>query len=262
MSNLAIMIFGMFFVFLMSTLGSAVIFIFKKDMSNKVNSLILGFASGIMIAASVWSLIMPAIEQSESYGKLSFIPAVVGILLGALFLVVIDKIVPHFHAGTGEEEGPKNTLSKPMKLFLAVTIHNIPEGLAVGFSFGLASVIGTKAAYISALMLAIGIGIQNFPEGAAISLPMQKSTGNKKKSFLYGMLSGAVEPIFAIIGFLLASKLTFLQPWMLSFAAGAMIFVVVEDLVPDAKLSENPHLGTWGFIIGFIIMMILDLSLG
>ncbi|HIU81555.1 MAG TPA: ZIP family metal transporter [Candidatus Ornithoclostridium faecavium] len=262
MSNELITALGFLIIFVATTAGAAVVFLFKKEISEKVNTLLLGFAAGIMIAASVWSLLLPSIEGSESYGKFNFVPAAAGFLIGGLFLVVLDKLVPHVHFGTSEEEGPRVALKKPMKMFLAVTIHNIPEGLAVGFAFGAASVIGEKSAYLAALGLAVGMAIQNFPEGAAVSLPMKTVTGSKLKAFAYGTFSGAVEPVFALIGYLLASEIEILQPWLLAFAAGAMIFVVVEDLIPDSKMEEHPHLGTWGIMGGFVIMMILDVALG
>lgn len=262
MGNVLMTIIGICFIFIMTTLGASVVFFFKGDISQKVNTLFLGFASGIMIAASIWSLLLPAIEASASYGNLNWLPAVIGFIIGGLFLVLLDKLIPHFHKGASEDEGPRVALKKSTKLFFAVTIHNIPEGLAVGFAFGAAALIGTNAAFISALGLAIGIGVQNLPEGAAIALPMKNVTGNRGKAFLYGMGSGVVEPLFAIIGYFLATYITILQPWLLAFAAGAMIFVVAEDLIPDAKLTENPHLGTWGVMVGFAVMMILDVALG
>lgn len=262
MNETQIVILGFSIIFLSTTLGSSLVYIFKKDISPKLNTLFLGFASGIMIAASIWSLLIPALEGSERYGKLSFLPVAIGFIFGGLFLVLLDKIVPHMHKGTNEEEGPKSSLNKPTKLFLAVTLHNVPEGLAVGFAFGGAALTGEIGAYLAALGLAIGMAIQNFPEGTAIALPMKSATGSSNKAFLYGMGSGIVEPIAAIIGFFLASKIVFLQPWLLAFAAGAMIFVVAEDLIPDAKLEEHPHLGTWAVMVGFVIMMILDVTLG
>ena len=262
MSNTLLTIIGFSIIFIATTLGAACVFFFKKDISDKTNTLFLGFAGGIMIAASVWSLLIPSIEDAESYGKLSFVPAVAGFLAGGLFLVMLDKIVPHLHSGTGQEEGLQSSLNKSVKLFLAITIHNIPEGLAVGFAFGSAVVTGTKEAVITALGLAIGIAIQNFPEGAAVALPLKRATGSSVKSFLFGMGSGAVEPVSALIGYLLASTLIVAQPWLLSFAAGAMIFVVAEDLIPDSKLETNPHLGTWGVMIGFAVMMVLDVAFG
>ncbi len=262
MSNTAMLIFGFGFIFVMTTLGSSIVYLFKKDISAKVNTIFLGFASGIMIAASVWSLLIPALEDATGYGKVSWLPAALGFLIGGAFLILMDKLVPHFHKGTKQEEGPHSSLKKSTKLFLAVLIHNIPEGLAVGFAFGAAANIGTHAAYIAALGLAIGIGIQNFPEGAAVALPMKSTTNSSHKAFLYGMGSGVVEPIFAIVGYFLATQIVVLQPWLLAFSAGAMIFVVVEDLIPDAHLETNPHLGTWGIMLGFVLMMVLDVALG
>lgn len=263
MNNTALTVIGFLIIFASTTLGSALVFLFKKEPSGKLNTLFLGFASGVMVAASVWSLLIPSIDGAEStFGKLSFIPAAVGFILGGLFLVLIDKLVPHIHGGTNQEEGLPNHLNKPIKLFLAVTIHNIPEGLAVGFAFGAAAALGEHGAFVSALGLAIGMAIQNFPEGAAISLPMKAATDSKGKAFLYGMGSGAVEPVFAAIGYFMAAYLTSAQPWLLAFAAGAMIFVVIEDLIPDAHLSEHSHLGTWGAMLGFVVMMTLDVALG
>ncbi len=260
-NELLITIFGISFIFLMTTLGASFVLFLKKDISDKANAVILGFAAGIMIAASIWSLLLPSIDGAEHLGKLSFIPATVGFIIGGAFLVLIDKLVPHFHSRTAQEEGVKSKLSRSSKMFLAVTIHNVPEGLAVGFAFGAAMASGDISLYLSALGLAIGIGIQNIPEGFAVALPLRSEVGNKK-AFLFGMGSGAVEPISALIGLLLASILSSFQPYFLSFAAGAMIFVVVEDLIPDAKISEYSHLGTWGVMAGFVIMMILDVALG
>ncbi|MDD7571149.1 MAG: ZIP family metal transporter [Eubacteriales bacterium] len=262
MSDTALTVLGMSFIFVMTTAGSSIVYFFKNQISEKANTLFLGFASGIMIAASVWSLLIPAIEQaSAKSGKIGLLPVAIGFIVGGLFLVALDYAVPHMHT-RGEEEGPRVSVKKSVKLFLAVTIHNIPEGLAVGFAFGAAAAMADHSAYISALGLAIGVGVQNFPEGAAVSLPLKTETGSKNKAFLYGMGSGAVEPVFAVIGFFLTSALTSMQPWLMAFAAGAMIFVVAEDLIPDAKLETNPHLGTWGVMAGFVVMMILDVSLG
>ena len=217
---------GLLIPFAGTALGSAGVFFMKKEMGNKVQKALTGFASGVMVAASIWSLIIPAMDQSEGMGKLSFVPAAVGFIVGGLFLVLLDKVIPHFHSGIEQDEGPSTKLKKPIKMFFAITIHNIPEGLAVGFAFGAAAVVGTQAAMISALGLAIGIAVQNFPEGAAVSLPLKRATGSSVKSFLFGMGSGAVEPVAAIIGYFLAAYLTVAQPWLLAFAAGAMIFVV------------------------------------
>lgn len=258
-----IVIIGFTLIFLATTAGSSLVYFFKRDIPKRTNAIILGFAAGVMIAASVWSLLIPSIDAAEeTFGTWSWIPATVGFLLGGLFLVVLDHLLPHFHAGTGHEEGPHVKVSKSTRLFLAVTIHNIPEGLAVGLAFGAAAVSGEPSAYYAALGLAIGMSIQNFPEGAAIALPMKVATGSKHKSFLFGMGSGAVEPIAAFVGFILASQVAILHPWMLGFAAGAMIFVVAEDLIPDSNISEYPHAGTWGVMVGFAIMMVLDVALG
>ena len=253
---------GFFLIFAGTTLGSALVYFTKNKISPKVNTLLLGFAGGVMIAASVWSLIIPSLNQSEAqggWGKWFFVPTVVAFIVGGLFLVLLDKVVPHMHV-SGEEEGPSTSTHKSIKLFLAVTLHNVPEGLAVGFAFGAAQ--GNTAATLAALGLAIGMAFQNFPEGAAISLPMYHATGSKHKAFLFGAASGFVEPVSAVLGYFLASALTVLQPWFLAFSAGAMIFVVAEDLIPDAKLDEHSHVGTWGVMLGFVVMMILDVALG
>ncbi len=262
MSHTISTIFGICFIFIMTTSGAALVYFFRQGISHKINSIFLGFASGIMIAASIWSLLLPSISMSSDWGKWNFLPAVIGFLAGGFFLVLIDKIIPHFHPGTRCEEGPHSSLKKSTKLFLAITIHNIPEGLSVGFAYGAAASLGTDAALISALGLAIGIGIQNFPEGAAVSLPMKIATGSNRKSFLMGMWSGAVEPVAAVLGYFLAAQIEILQPWLLSFAAGAMIFVVTEDLIPDMKLNNKSHTASWGLMVGFVVMMALDVALG
>ncbi len=250
---------GVTFIFLMTTLGAGVVFIFKKELGGKWNSLFLGFASGLMIAASVWSLILPAIEQSEGYGKGKFLPASIGIVLGAGFLVLTAKILPHL-LRRGEKS--KRKFPKQANLFLAVTLHNIPEGLAVGLAFGNAFLVGEMSAFYSALWLAIGIGLQNFPEGSALSLPLRSSLKSNKKAFLYSMFSGLVEPIMAVIGIFLASSLSVVMPWLLAFSAGSMLFVVADELLPDTKENHPSNIGAWGLIIGFVVMMILDVALG
>lgn len=264
MSGTGYTVLGFALIFIATAAGASVVFFFKKEISPKLNTLILGFAAGIMIAASVWSLIIPSLEGAEEgYGDLSWLPAATGILAGGIFLTLLDKIIPHFHSGTKEDEGVNTgKVNMSTKLFLAVTIHNIPEGLAAGVVFGAAAAVGTESAYLSALVLAIGMAVQNFPEGVAVALPFHAATGSKTKAFLYGAASGIVEPIFAIFGFFLTSFVEALQPWLLAFAAGAMIFVVAEDLIPDAKLQEHPHLGTWGVVAGFVLMMVLDVALG
>ena len=254
MGNVGITIIGFTFVFLMTVLGAAVVFCFKKEIPQGVHRFLLGLAAGVMIAASVWSLLIPSMQQSSRFGNFSFVPAAVGIVLGGLFLVLLDKYSPR--KNTQDQDN-----KKAMRLFFAVTLHNIPEGLAVGFAFGAASLVGTTAAYLSALGLAIGIGVQNFPEGAAISLPMKTAMGNNKKAFLWGAASGLVEPIASTLGFFLSASIVVLQPWLLAFAAGAMLFVTVQDLLPDAT-ADKSAIGTWGFVLGFMAMMILDVALG
>ncbi|HIU81827.1 MAG TPA: ZIP family metal transporter [Candidatus Ornithoclostridium faecavium] len=265
MSNAGIVALGFSLIFLFTCAGSATVYLFKGEISPKLNTLFLGFAAGVMIAATIWSLLLPSMEGAmEIFDNkyLSVLPAAVGFIVGGLFLVFLDKVIPHFHFGTDKEEGHRSNFQKTTKLFLAVTIHNIPEGIAAGVAFGAAASLGDQSAYLSALGLAIGLGLQNFPEGASVALPMKNLTGSKHKAFLLGSFSGIVEPIFAFLGFYLAAYVSVLQPWLLAFAGGAMIFVVAEDLIPDAKLAEHPHLGTWGVMAGFVIMMILDVVLG
>lgn len=260
MSKLVITIIGISFIFLMTVLGGSLVFIFKKNLSGKLNSLFLGFASGLMIAASIWSLIVPAIEQSSNYGSLNFLPASLGVVLGALFLVLMARFLPYLLNKKKKVE--TKPLSKHAKLFLAVTLHNIPEGLAVGVVFGNAFIIGEISAFYSALWLAIGIGIQNFPEGSAVSLPLSQALSSNKKAFLYNVLSGAIEPIMAVVGIFLSTSLSTIMPWLLALSAGSMLFVVAEELLPDTKNCHPSNIGAWGLIIGFVVMMILDVALG
>lgn len=270
MSNTQITIFGILFIFFMTTAGAALVLFFKKNtISSKLNSLFLGVSSGIMVAASIWSLILPAIESSSAMGVFSFLPAAIGLGLGGVFLMLLDGVVAKLSNNMLQKNIIHNnndvstlTLNRYIKLFLAVTLHNIPEGLAVGFAFGAAATIGEPAAFVPALGLAIGIGIQNFPEGAAVSIPILSINRSRFRSFLYGVGSGAVEPVFAAVGYFLATYIAVLQPWLLAFAAGAMLFVVAEDLLPEANHKGTSHLSTWGFMAGFIIMMILDVALG
>lgn len=251
---------GVGFIFLMTTLGSTLVFFFRKNLNAKFKELFLGLASGVMVAASVWSLLIPALA-ADTAPLPGYAVAVIGFLLGGLFLYAIDKAVPHLHAGNGKSEGRPSTLNRTSKLFLAVTIHNIPEGLSVGLAFGLA-LTGSDPALISAgLGLALGIGIQNFPEGAALALPIKEETKSAWKGFAYGTLSGAVEPVAALIGLALAAGLTPLMPWALSFAAGAMIYVVIDELIPSSS-NEDSHFGVFGAMIGFAVMMVLDVALG
>lgn len=245
-----------------TTLGAGCVFFLKDEIKPLTQKGLLGFASGIMVAASVWSLLIPALSMSEEMGKLSFIPAVAGFGLGILFLLLMDQIVPHLHMDSPKPEGLKSSLKNNTMLVLAVTLHNIPEGMAVGVIFaGLA--FGTNnITAAGAIALSIGIAIQNFPEGAIISLPLKSGGSTRKKAFLLGMLSGVVEPIAALITILLTAIVVPILPYLLSFAAGAMIYVVVEELIPEASQGEHSNIGTIGFAIGFMIMMALDVALG
>lgn len=256
---------GIFLPFLGTTLGSATIFLFKDKISDKVQKAFMGFAGGVMIAASVWSLLIPSMEMaSKTYQKFTWIPAAFGFLLGVLFLLLLDTITPHLHALAEKPEGlSKHTskLPKSIMLFLAVTLHNIPEGMAVGVTFAGFLAESEILTLAGAMSLAIGIALQNFPEGAVVSLPLKSSGLSKGKSFLLGTISGIVEPIASIITILLASFVEPFLPWFLSFAAGAMMYVVVEELIPDSQKGTHSNIGTISCSLGFVIMMILD-SLG
>lgn len=256
-------LFGGLFTWSMTALGATMVFFFK-EIKPRVLNLMLGFAAGIMIAASFWSLLMPAIEMTEEQGGIAWIPAAIGFLSGGAFLLLMDKILPHLHLGlpTNKAEGIKTSWQRSTLLVFAITLHNIPEGLAVGVAFGaLASSpeIGTLA---GAITLAIGIGLQNFPEGTAISVPLRREGLSRLKAFNYGQLSGFVEPIAAILGAYLVLAITPLLPYALSFAAGAMIFVVVEELIPESQRGNETDFSTIGAMIGFAVMMILDVALG
>jgi ZIP family zinc transporter len=254
-----IVIFGIFFVFLMTTLGAGIVFFIKKQLSDNFNRIFLGFASGVMIAASVWSLLLPALEDSKTtYGDLYWLPATLGFLIGGMFLLLVDHILPHLHINDDKPEGVRTKLNRTTMLVFAIGLHNAPEGLAVGFAFGYALKTGSSDMLATALGLAIGIGIQNFPEGAAVSIPLKDTGVSTKKAFFLGSLSGFVEPVFAGLGLLMASSLSSVMPWFLAFAAGAMIYVVVEELIPEAQLDSHSHVGTFAVLIGFIVMMILD----
>ena len=253
---------GTMITFLATVIGSAFVFFFRNGISPFYQRICLGFAAGVMIAASVWSLLIPAIEMAEEQGKIGWIPAAGGFILGGLFLYILDKMLPHLHLMSGLTEGPSTQLKKSTLLFLAVTLHNIPEGLAVGLSFALAAREGSSLSLRAALVLAIGIGLQNLPEGAAISLPLRKQGVSSQKAFAFGALSGIVEPIAGVLGAILVGSIISIMPWFLAFAAGAMIYVVVEELIPEAQLGEHSDSGTLGVMIGFLIMMILDIALG
>lgn len=253
---------GILIPFLGTSLGAACVFFMKKSLGDKVQRALTGFAAGVMVAASVWSLIIPAIEQSQSMGKWSFVPAAVGLWVGVLFLLVLDKITPHLHQRAENAEGPQSKLQRTTMMILAVTLHNIPEGMAVGVVYaGLLSGNATISA-AGALALSVGIAIQNFPEGAIISMPLRAEGMSKGKAFLGGVLSGVVEPIGAVLTLLAASVIVPALPYLLSFAAGAMLYVVVEELIPEMSQGEHSDIGTIFFAVGFTIMMILDVALG
>lgn len=248
-------------IFLATTLGSAFVFFFKKGFSDKTNNLILGFAGGIMISASFFGLLLPSIEESKTYfPSCSYLAPILGFLLGGLFLYLLDKIVPHFHKNTGVVEGKQSAWSKNVKFFLAVTMHNIPEGLSVGFACGLALKGDDVSLIYSCLSLALGIAIQNIPEGAAVSIPLFGDGMSKGESFLFGTASGVVEPIFGILGLFLA-RLSYVTPWLLSIACGAMIYVTLDELLPESRKGGYEHYGLWSFMIGFALMMALEILL-
>jgi len=254
---------GTGFTFLMTALGAAMVFLFRGEIKNDIQKIFLGFAAGVMIAASVWSLLIPAINEASSRGQIGWVPAAGGFILGIAFLLLLDSFLPHLHPGSNEAEGVSSSLRRTTLLVFAVTLHNIPEGMATGLAFALASQHNNDPGmYAAAVALAMGIGIQNFPEGAAISLPLRQEGLSKGKAFVYGGLSGIVEPIFGILVTLIATQIEPYMPWLLSFAAGAMMYVVVEELIPEAHLGEHSHKGTLGVMSGFLIMMILDVALG
>lgn len=243
-------------------LGSAFVFLMKKGMSDKMQKSLLGFASGVMVAASVWSLLIPAMEMEASSSKYAVIPAAIGFLLGMGFLLIIDELTPHLHIGTNKPEGIHAHLSKTAMLALAVTIHNLPEGMAVGVVLAGAESGASNMSIANALAVSLGIAIQNIPEGATISMPLRVAGNSRWRSFLIGTLSGTVEPIGAMSVVLLASMLVPVLPYMLSFAAGAMFYVVVEELIPEASAGRHSNLSTIGFAVGFVLMMVLDIVLG
>ena len=263
MDIIEIVILSLILIFISTALGSELVFFFKRNFSERVSNTILGLASGIMIAAGVFGLLIPSIEEADSiYGSIAVVPVVVGFILGGLLLTLLDKIIPHFHKPREEEEGIEvKNLSRHIKFFFAVLIHNIPEGLAVGFSCGLALKLNDMTAAMSALSLAIGMSIQNFPEGAAVSIPLLDEGMSKPKAFLFGSLTGIVEPIFGLIGILLATSLYSLMPWLLAFSAGAMFYVTIDELLPSACKGNHAHFGLWAFMVGFSLMLILELML-
>ncbi len=253
-------IMGLLIPFVGTTLGSACVFFMRKKMNSLVQKVLLGFASGVMIAASVWSLLIPAIDMSDSLGKFAFMPAAVGFLLGMGFLLLLDHTIPHMHLDN-KPEGKVSQLKKSTMLVLAVTLHNIPEGMAVGVVFAGVMLGNSEVSMMGAIALSIGIAIQNFPEGAIISMPLRSEGVSKRKSFLYGMGSGIVEPIAALVTILLSELVVPILPYLLAFAAGAMAYVVVEELIPEASEGEHSNIATIGFAVGFVVMMVLDVAL-
>ncbi len=253
---------GIFIPFVGTALGAACVFFMKDAMNQNIQKALLGFASGVMVAASVWSLLIPAIEMSEDKGQLAFLPAAIGFVLGILFLLGMDHLIPHLHMDSDVPEGMPSKLKKTTMMVLAVTLHNIPEGMAVGVVFA-GAITGEEGVTLAgALTLALGIAIQNFPEGAIVSMPLVTEGNSRGKAYLYGMLSGIVEPIAAGITIVLLGLVTPMLPYLLAFAAGAMIYVVVEELLPEASTGEHTNINTIGFATGFLIMMILDVALG
>ena len=247
--------------FLGTVIGASTVLLARHSVSSRIHNALLGFAAGVMVAASVWSLIIPSLELSEPMGRMSWMPAAVGIILGMLFLLALDSLVPHMHPGTDTREGLRSTLGKRQMLMLAVTLHNIPEGMAVGavIAGALAGEMGISIA--AATALAIGMAIQNIPEGAIISLPLRGDGMSRGKAFGYGALSGIVEPISAVVMVLLYEHISPILPYLLSFSAGAMLYVVVEELIPETQQGKHSDIGTKAFAIGFVIMMILDVAL-
>ncbi|MBR0419491.1 MAG: ZIP family metal transporter [Erysipelotrichaceae bacterium] len=253
---------GLLIPFLGTSAGAACVFFLKKDLKISVQRALTGFAAGVMVAASIWSLIVPAIEQSVSLGRMAFLPAFVGFWFGILFLLFLDEVIPHLHRSIDQVEGPKSNLNRMIMMVLAVTLHNIPEGMAVGVVY--AGLLNGSGMITSggALALALGIAIQNFPEGAIISMPLYSEGKSKTKSFWLGVLSGAVEPIFGGLTVFLAGLVVPAMPYLLSFAAGAMLYVVVEELIPEMSAGKHSNIGVISFAIGFSLMMALDVALG
>lgn len=254
--------YGILIPFLGTVLGAACVFFMRGAMGDSLQRALSGFAAGVMVAASIWSLLIPAIDQSAHMGQLSFIPAAAGFWIGILFLLLLDHLIPHLHRNAQSAEGPESTLQKSTMLLLAVTLHNIPEGMAVGVVYAGYLSGSTQITLMGALALSIGIAIQNFPEGAIISMPLRSEGMKKSRAFLGGALSGVVEPVGAVLTILAASSIVPLLPYFLSFAAGAMLYVVVEELIPEMSAGKHSNIGTVFFAVGFSVMMILDVALG
>ena len=253
---------GILIPFLGTTLGAACVFFMKKSLGDLVQRSLAGFAAGVMVVASIWSLLIPAIEQSENMGRFSFLPAFIGFWAGVLFLLLLDHLIPHLHVGSDQSEGPKSKLGRTTMMVLAVTLHNIPEGMAVGVMYAGFLAGSAQITAASALALSIGIAIQNFPEGAIISMPLRAEGESRERAFLGGVLSGAVEPIGAVLTIIAAQLIIPALPYLLSFAAGAMLYVVVEELIPEMSQGRHSNLGTVSFAAGFSVMMALDVALG
>ena len=256
------LVLGLLLPFFGTAAGGGMVFFMKGALNNSLQKALTGFAAGVMVAASVWSLIIPAIDQSEGMGKLSFLPAFVGFWIGIVFLAVLDNLIPHLHVNSEEAEGPKSHLAKTTMMVLAVVLHNIPEGMAVGVVYAGLLTGSAEITAGGALALSLGIAIQNFPEGAIVSMPLCGAGKSKGKAFLDGALSGAVEPLAAILTILAAGLIVPAMPYLLSFAAGAMIYVVVEELIPEMAEGEHSHIGVLMFSLGFTVMMALDVALG
>lgn len=253
---------GLLIPLLGTVLGSAFVFLMRNEMSQPLQKSLLGFASGVMVAASVWSLLIPAMEMEAEKGAWAVFPAAIGFLSGIAFLLLIDEVTPHLHLGTSQPEGPRTRLSRTAMLALAVTIHNLPEGMAVGIVFAGAGQGASGISIASAVAVSLGIAIQNIPEGAIISMPMRAEGNSRWRSFAIGSLSGVVEPIGGLVVVLLASLLIPALPYLLAFAAGAMFYVVVEELIPEASTGKHTNLSTIGFAVGFVLMMVLDVVIG
>ena len=261
MTSMTSILQGLLIPFVGTSLGAACVLFMKKDIGTFVQKLLSGFAAGVMVAASVWSLLIPAIDQSEDLGRFAFAPAAIGFVLGMLFLLLLDTLTPHMHLER-TVEGPRSSLKNTTMMFLAVTIHNIPEGMAVGVLYAAWLAGESNISLAAAFTLSLGIAIQNFPEGAIISMPLHSEGMSKGKSFLFGVLSGLVEPVAGIITVLLAGVVTPILPYFLSFAAGAMIFVVIDELVPEMAEGKHSNWGVIAFMLGFTVMMTLDVALG
>ncbi|MBO5144186.1 MAG: ZIP family metal transporter [Lachnospiraceae bacterium] len=253
---------GVMIPFTGTMLGSAMVFFMRNQINRQLEKLLLGFAAGVMVAASVWSLLMPSIEMASEQDKIAWVPAAVGFILGMAFLLLLDSVIPHLHLDTDKPEGLKTRAKKTTMMVFAVTLHNIPEGMAVGVTFAGALLGNAQITMAGAFTLALGIAIQNFPEGAIISMPLRSAGASKRKAFVYGALSGLVEPIGALLTIWLAQLIVPLLPYFLSFAAGAMIYVVVEELIPESQAGEHTNIGTIGVAVGFVVMMVLDVALG